>query len=114
MGRRRARNPKGGLDGWMPSIDKTTVQRDMKDELEIEIHRVKDSCVAESIEGSAGSRFRSVDKSDDFADSRLVQNPMRLPEEKGQVPAEKYVRRNSHVVRINPGSRLWFALIDST
>ena len=43
MGRRRARNPKSGLDGWMSSIDKTTMQRDMKNELEIEIHRVEDT-----------------------------------------------------------------------
>ena len=64
----------------MSSRDKTTVQRDMKDELEVKIHRVEDSCVAESVEGCAGSRFRSVDKSDYFAHNGLVQNPMRLPE----------------------------------
>ena len=78
----------------------------MKNELEIEIHRVKDSCVAESVEGRAGSRFRSIDKSDYFAHSGLVQNPMRLPEQKSQVSAERYVRRKSHVVRMNPVSRL--------
>jgi hypothetical protein len=30
---------------------------------------------------------------------------MRLPEEKSQVSAERYVRRKSHVVRMNPVSR---------
>ena len=104
MGRGRARNPKSGLDGWMSSIDETTMQRDMKDELEVEIHRVEDSYVRESVERCAGSCFRSVDKSDYFAHSGLVQNPMRLPEEKSQVFAKRYVRRKSHVVRMNPVS----------
>ncbi len=90
----------------MPSIDKTTVQRDMKNELEVEIHRVEDSCVAESVEGRAGSRFRSVDKSHHFAHNGLVQNPMRLPKQESQVFAERYVSRKSHVVRMNPVSRL--------
>ena len=86
----------------MPSIDKATVQRDVKNELEIEIHRVEGSCVAESVEGRAGSGFRSVDKGHHFAHNGLVQNPMWLPKQERQVLAERYVSRKSHLVSVAP------------
>src|SRR5262245_50032910 len=106
MCRRRARNPEGGFDGWMPSIGKPAVQRDVKNELKVEIHRIEGRCVAESVEGCAGSRLRSVDKTHHFADNGFVQNSMRLPQHERQVLAERYVSGKSHVVCMNPWP--WF------
>ena len=73
------------------------MERDVENELEVQIDHIERREVDESVERFAGSLFCGFDKRDDFVYECFIQNPVRLPKHERQIFAEQDVGRKFQV-----------------
>ena len=94
---RRAGDIERGFHGRLERGREAPVERDLKDELEVQIHHVERRQIAEAVKRFVRSSFRRFDERDDLINESLIQSAAWLPKNERQLFPKQDMGREFHV-----------------